>query len=141
MSNEREPQAISKRGAWIFGLFACGTGLLIVLVAAGVIPADERSFGAPRWVVGAAGVALLLGGSIVGLVALIFNWIAFGPGERRFSGGMALPFFWVSSSRIGEWTGRLVFGGGAILVDLFFVWVMVRGVRQLLRSRRERAGN
>ena len=54
---------------------------------------------------------------------------------------MALPLFWVSSSRIGEWTGRLVFGGGAILVDLFFVWVMVRGVRQLLRSRRERAGN
>jgi hypothetical protein len=55
--------------------------------------------------------SFLLGGSIVGLVALIFNWIAFGPGERRVSGGMALPFFWVSSSRIGEWTGRLVFGG------------------------------
>ena len=168
MSNEGEPQAISKRGPWIFGLFASGTGLLIVLVAAGVIPADERSFGAPRWVVGGAGVAfvlaglaivtmpigppgapvdratpwsLLLGGSIVGLLALIFNWIAFGPGERRFSGGMALPFFLVSSSRIGEWTGRLVFGGGAILIDLFFVWVLVRGVRQLLRSRRERAGN
>jgi len=134
MSNEGEPQAISKRGAWIFGLFASGTGLLIVLVAAGVIPADERSFGAPRWVVGAAGVAF-------GLLALPFNWIAFGPGERRFSGGMALPFFWVSSSRIGEWTGRLLFGGGAILIDLFFVWVMVRGVRQLLRSRRERAGS
>src|SRR5438046_3727523 len=98
MSNEGEPQAISKCGPWIFG---------IVLVAAGVIPADERSFGAPRWVVGGAGVpfvlaglaivtmligppgapvdraipwSLLLGGSIVGLLALIFNWIAFGPG-------------------------------------------------------------
>jgi hypothetical protein len=168
MSNEGESHALSKRGARILGLFAGGTGLLIVLVAAGVIPADERSFGAPRWVVGAAGMAfvlaglaivtmpigrpgapadqatpwsLLLGGSIVGLLALIFNWIAFGPGERRFSGGVALPFFWVSSSRIGEWTGRLVFGGGAVVIDLFFVWAMVRGVRQLLRARREREGS
>jgi hypothetical protein len=75
------------------------------------------------------------------LLAVIFNWIAFGPGERRFSGGVALPLFRVSSSRIGEWTGRLVFGAGAILIDLFFVWAVVRGIRQLLRVRRERAGS
>jgi hypothetical protein len=168
MSDAGVGHPISKRGAWILCLFVSGTGLLIVLVAAGIIPADERSFEAPRWVVGALGVtfvltglamvtmpigrppapadqaspwSLLLGCAMVGLLALIFNWIAFGPGERRFSGGVALPPFWVSSSRIGEWTGRLVFGAGAILIDLFFVWAVVRGIRQLLRVRRERAGS
>src|SRR5947207_2566754 len=103
MSNEGEPQAISKRGAWIFGLFAGGTGLLIVLVAAGVIrPASTRSGRPAGWWVQRAWSSfspaspgapvdqatpwsVLLGGSIVGLPALIFNWIAFGPGERRFS--------------------------------------------------------
>jgi hypothetical protein len=62
MSHAGDGHPISKRGAWILCLFVSGTGLLIVLVAAGVIPADERSFEAPRWVVGALGVTFALTG-------------------------------------------------------------------------------
>ena len=85
-------------------------------------------------------ISSLLGGSIVGLLALIINWIAFGPGERRFSGGLALPFLSVSAPA-GEWSGRAAFGVGALLMDLVVVCLAVRGARQLVRRRRERAGH
>ena len=39
-----------------------GVGLLIVLVAAGVIPAEEKSFHAPRWVVSACGLFFMVAG-------------------------------------------------------------------------------
>src|SRR4029453_4321167 len=81
---------------------------------------DPRDIHAPRWVVGAAGLAFvlagiavatgpadgrptaasapatwrsgLLSGAIVGLMAVAPNWIAFGPGERRFGGMLGGPF-------------------------------------------------
>ena len=167
MADPGRPPAITRRAAWLLCLFTSGMGLFIILVAAGLIPAEERSFHAPRWIVGAAGLAFvlaglailtiprggslepagrvtlissLLGGSIVGLLALIINWIAFGPGERRFSGGLALPFLSVSAPA-GEWSGRAAFGVGALLMDLVVVCLAVRGARQLVRRRRERAGH
>ena len=66
--------------------------------------------------------------------AAVFNWIAFGPGERRFGGGIALPFVAVSGPS-SEWTGRAAFGIGAVLVDLFLVWFLERGLRDLLGRR------
>lgn len=153
---------LSPRAATGFGALCVGIGLFIVLLAADVIPADERSFTAPRWVVSAgglvfvlAGVALattsapgapegtgrttwrsfLLGGAIVGLMAAILNWIAFGPGERRFSGGLALPVGAVFGPA-SEWTGRVAFGIGAVMVDVVFVLMAARGLRELLRRRR-----
>jgi hypothetical protein len=167
MADPGRPPAISRRAALLLCLFTSGMGLFIVLVAAGLIPAEESSFHAPRWVVGAAGLAFvlaglailtiprggsyepagrtpvtssLLGGSIVGLLALITNWIAFGPGERRFSGGLALPFFSVSAPA-DEWSGRAAFGVGAVIMDLMAVWLAVRGARLLVRRWRERAGH
>lgn len=127
-----------------------------------VIPAEEKSFRAPRWVVGAAGLAFLLtgvalatapapgtpegtgqtrwrsfvlGGAIVGLMAAIVNWIAFGPGERHFGGTIALPFVAVSGQQ-SEWTGRIAFGIAAVILDIFFVWMAARELRDLLRRGR-----
>jgi hypothetical protein len=144
------------------GALLVGVGLLVVLAAVGVIPADDKSFRAPRWVVSACGLffvlagvalavtsapgapegagrttwrSLLLGGTIVGLMAAVFNWVAFGPGERRFGGGLALPFVSIGGPA-SEWSGRAAFGLGAVLVDLFLVWFVARGLRELLGRRR-----
>jgi len=153
---------LSPRAATAFGALCVGIGLLIVLLAADVIPSDERRFKAPRWVVSAAGLvfvlagvtlattstpgapegtvrttwrSFLLGGAIVGLMAAILNWIAFGPGERRFGGGVALPVAAVSGPA-SEWTGRVAFGIGAVIVDVVFVLMIARGLRELLGRRR-----
>jgi len=136
-------------------------GILILLLAAGVI-GDPRDIHAPRWVVGAAGLAFvlvgiavatgpadgrptaasaqatwrsgLLSGAIVGLMAMAPNWIAFGPGERRFGGMLGVPFLAVSSA-LSETVSRVAFGIAAVLLNAVFAWIVVRGIRALLARR------
>jgi hypothetical protein len=158
MPAEPAPQRLSPRAAAVLGALFLAAGLSIVLVAAGVSPADENRFRAPRWVVSAAGLcfvlagvalattvapgapeaagrptwrSFLLGGTLVGLMAAIFHWIAFGPGERHFGGGIGLPFVSVSGPA-SEWTGRAAFGIGAVLMDVLLIWMTARSLRALL---------
>ena len=142
--------------AWAGALCAL-MGLAILLVALRIIPIDEAKFHAPHWVVGAAGLAFFLAGlailtgpppgapeaarttwrtfllglGIVGALAAVFNWVAFGPGPRSFSGGISIPFVSVSGPS-SEWSGRVAFGAAAVLIDAFALWVIVRGLRDLL---------
>ena len=136
-------------------------GLLILLLAAGII-GDPRDVHAPRWVVGAAGLAFVLAGvavatgpadrrpapasapvtwyrsllgvAMVGLMAVAPNWIAFGPGERRFGGTLGIPFLAVSSA-VSQTMSRVAFGIAAVLLDAIFAWIVVRGIRALLARR------
>jgi hypothetical protein len=143
----------------LIGLGTMALGLFIILISANVIPTDDSTFSAPRWLVGCAGLCFLLAGGAVALarpggppgtvaanpylggaaalvLVVILNWIAFGPGPRHFSGGFALPFVsW--SSPPSDWTGRAAFGVGAFLADVFIACLLVRGVRNAFR-RRER---
>ena len=48
----------------LIGLAIATVGILIVAVAAGIIPAPEKSFHAPHWVVGVAGMLFVLAGAI-----------------------------------------------------------------------------
>jgi len=73
------------------------------------------------------------GASIITIFALILDWIAFGPGERQFSGSVGLPFFSVTTSA-GQLIGRYVFGFCAILLNLLAVWVWAYGFRHLRRD-------
>jgi hypothetical protein len=155
-------RTLSPRGtAWV-GTLCALMGLVILFVALGIIPTDESNFHAPHWVVGAAGLAfflaglailtgppagtpeastpeasrttwrgLVLGLGVVGALAAVFNWVAFGPGPRSFSGGISIPFVSISGPQ-SEWSGRVAFGLAAGLIDLFLVWVIVRGLRDLL---------
>ena len=142
--------------AWVGALFSL-MGLAILLVALRIIPTDEAKLHAPHWVVGAAGLmfflagiailtgpppdtpeasrttwrTFLLGLGIVGALAAIFNWVAFGPGPRSFSGGISIPFVSVSGPQ-SEWSGRVAFGVAAVVIDAFAVWVILRGLRDLL---------
>lgn len=77
-----------------------------------------------------------------GLIALcaftaVFNWIAFGPGERHFTRTTSSTTGAVTSSKesaVSELEGRLVFGAVAGLLDL----VIVAGIYQALRHRGRR---
>jgi len=162
MPGEPDSKPLSPRAATAFGALCVVFGLLVVLMAADVVPTDEQRFRAPRWVVSAAGLvfmvvgvalattarpgapeaagrttwrSFLLGGTIVGLMAAILNWIAFAPGERRFGGSVGLPFGAVSGPT-SEWTGRVAFGIGAVIVDVVLVLMTARGLRELLGRRR-----
>lgn len=146
--------------AWVGALFAL-MGLAILLVALRIIPTDEATFHAPHWVVGAAGLVFFLAGlailtgpppgspeatrttwrtfllglGIVGALAAVFNWVAFGPGPRSFGGSVSIPFVSVSGPS-SEWSGRIAFGAVAVLIDAFALWVIVRGLRDLLGRNR-----
>jgi hypothetical protein len=56
---------LSPRAAVVMGSAISAMGLLIILLAVGIVPVDERSLEAPRWVVACAGLAFVLGGAAV----------------------------------------------------------------------------
>ena len=152
------PQRLSPQAtAWVGAIFGLA-GLAILLAALRVIPTDESKFQAPHWVVGAAGLAFflvailllttppaqtpeaaaratwrtfLLGAGVVGAMAAVFNWVAFGPGPRHFGGSISIPFVSISGPP-SEWSGRAAFGLAAVMMDLLLGWVIVRGLRDLL---------
>ena len=152
----RAPARVVVLIPWLF--VTAGVGM--ILVAADVIPTDLRKFQAPRWVAGAVGLIFAMAGiamatarpgdsapgaratlrtflpvlGIVGGMAAIANWIAFGPGERHFSGSVSIPFVSLSS-RTSEWTGRAAFGVGAVILDCFVVALLYTSVRDLFRGR------
>ncbi len=150
---------ISNKGTWAAGLLSIGMGLFIVLLALGWIPGGADRAQAPRWVIAAAGTVFGLGGAavllqaagaasegegagavrglqealglaLILLLAVIANWVAFGSGERAFSGSVTL-FFWTLSTEVAQRIGRIVFGLGAVLMDLILVWAVVNNIRRL----------
>jgi sulfite exporter TauE/SafE len=130
-----------------------GTGFAIVALGSGWIASAPDNLKAPRWVVVSAGllfvfaglsllgpkdqrssIAALLGAIMVSLFALVFSWVAFGSGQRRFSGTVR-SVVGNASTAVSEWSGRTVFGLGAIALLLMSAWAWWRCYR-LLRTRR-----
>ena len=137
---ERPPRAKMTRGQSIFAGFAfIAAGAYPLAIGLGFAAARPGSVHAPLWVVAIAGACFVLVGTVllvpekdlplrgwlVGLMvtglAAIFDWVAFGPGERHFSGGLS---FGGASMRAasGETSGRLAFGIAAVLLDAFALW-------------------
>jgi hypothetical protein len=126
--------------------------------------APGEKFNAPRWVIAAIGGAFVFFGGWTAIVyalgydprrseetlppplvqlaffapgltlfALPFHWVAFGPGPRAFSGSISLPFI-AGSQRSGEMSGRIMFGIGAVLIDLMILGICVKLIRQAARE-------
>jgi hypothetical protein len=116
-------------------LFVAG-GLAVMLqspAAAKPMPDGGLSPEAPSWIQRAS-LALAL--FIVGDFAAIFLWIAFGPGERHFSGSESFGGVRVTETFGGhanEWIGRAAFGVGAVFACLMFVAFLIGGARRLRR--------
>ena len=133
--------------ALVFGL----TGGVILALAMGWLPIDPTRLEAPRWVIACAGAMFIAGGlaplaaalrfpgwatRLAGLcaaagLAAVFNWVAFFPGERHFSGGTSILGLRLGSDAGGELIGRVLFGLCALLLDgivLVALWRLVRGL-------------
>jgi hypothetical protein len=70
----------------------------------------------------------LFGALLITCFAVTFDWIAFGPGERHFSGGISLGGLGIGA-RPGELFGRAMFGIGAVIADIVAVVLWVRMLR------------
>jgi hypothetical protein len=99
-----------------------GVALLLQRAGGASLETGELPPGAPYWVrLG----QYLVGVAIFACFALVASWIAFGPGERTFSGTVPT----------GATLGRIVFGIGAILCWLATIAFAVSGARKLRRAR------
>jgi hypothetical protein len=102
--------AVDGEPAWIgilCGLiFVLGGGAVVVqtVINDGATPEGELPAGTPRWL--RFGYQLICLTIVVSLGA-IASWVAFGPGERQFSG---------SGAFLGPTTERAAFGFGAALI-------------------------
>ena len=108
-------------------VFVAG-GLAVMLQSLSVArprPDGSLSPDAPLWV---RGLSLSLALVIAGSFTVMGYWVAFGPGERHFSGGV--PFL---PEYANQAFGRVAFGFGTLLSAAIFIAFLVGGVRQLLR--------
>ena len=60
--------------------------------------------------------------------AICFDWTAFGPGERHFTGGISAGAV-AMGGRVGEWPGRIAFGIGGVLSTVAAIAAWVRALR------------
>jgi hypothetical protein len=77
----------------------------------------------------------LLGVGIIGLMFVVFAWVAFGSGERHFLSSMWIPGL-ATSSHSSERSGRIAFGFAAVLMGMCFVLSTVSGAKRLWRDGR-----
>jgi hypothetical protein len=110
-------------------MFVClGAALIVGYAVAGAVgPDGDLPDGTPF---GIRLAQYLLGLGVTSSMAAIFSWIAFGPGPRRFSMTVSLPFF-ASRGQSGETAGRVVFGVAAVLIYVFVGLAGFVGLRRL----------
>jgi hypothetical protein len=77
-----------------------------------------------------------LGAFLLTAFAVTFDWIAFGPGERKFGGGVSLGPIGVGFQP-GELFGRAAFGFFAVVLDIFAILMWVLLIRGVLKSGAE----
>lgn len=123
--------------ATVAGLMFIFAGISILngsVIAGGAGPDGDLRPGTPFAV---RLIQYLLGLSVCGALSALFLWTAFGPGERKFSMTLSLPFL---TGRAGsnETLGRMVFGAGALMIVAISTALAVRGARRLRTSRRRR---
>jgi Protein of unknown function (DUF3592) len=78
----------------------------------------------------------LLRALLLTAVAVTIDWIAFGPGERTFGGGVSFGAVGVGL-RPGEFFGRAVFSLIAVILDIFAILMWVLLFRRMLGSGAE----
>jgi len=75
-----------------------------------------------------AALTRLFAALLITAFAVTLDWVAFGPGERRFGGGISLGFLGIGWQP-GELFGRAAFGVAAVILDVLAVVLWVQLVR------------
>ena len=145
---------LSRRASIAAGLAFIAAGMYPLAIGLGFAAARPGSVHAPLWVVAIAGACFVfigaafavprgdvrLRGFLLGLVvtglALVFDWVAFGPGERHFSGGVSFAGTALRAGS-GETSGRIAFGIAAVVLDAFAAWGWYRWLQALANGPRK----
>jgi hypothetical protein len=75
-----------------------------------------------------SGFARIFIAAFLSPLALIFNWIAFEGGPRDFARSVTIAGTIVQQGTASESVGRLVFGTGAVMLDLLALVIAVRWI-------------
>ena len=134
---------LSRRGQFTIGVLVMAAGLCVVALAANYV---GKSTGRFDPVVGLiSGLAFAFSGAIlvvperrgrtrawfgalmITCIALLFDWLAFGPGERHDAGGLTNG----TGARLHFWEvpGRVLLASGALLFNLMALWAWFRARR------------
>ena len=101
-----------------------GAAIMLRALAGGAAENGDLPADAPLWL---RALYYAMGLAVVGTLAAIGTWVAFGPGERTFS--TTIPF--LASGPANEWVGRAAFGAGAVIGWLMFAMFAVSWWRKL----------
>lgn len=96
----------------------------LIQVAGGANARAELPRTSPRWMHVAQYLIFI---SLFVCLAALGSWVAFGAGDRQFSGSLPLH------GSANEWVGRTVFGIGAVIAWFGAAAAVVIGARKLLR--------
>jgi len=133
----------SPRGQIALGLMVMAAGLGCTALAASHLgtPADQLALDTVAGLV--AGLSFVFGGAILVIperftgtrafagalmvtsFALLYDWAAFGPGERHLHS--SVPFLRAGfTSPLSDISGRILFAIGAVLFNLMALWAWIR---------------
>ena len=101
---------------FVFGLMFFNAGITVGLMDSGF------NFFRESKIFAYFQAAILL--SIPLIFLILFNWVAFFPGEREFSKSISIPFLSFDFDRGGETIGRITFGIPALLMDAFLGYLI-----------------
>jgi hypothetical protein len=143
----------SRRGQITVGLMVIAIGLGIGAIAASHLGQPAGKFDPVVGLI--AGLAFAFAGAILVVperrvrirasfgalmitsIALLFDWVAFGPGERRFTSGISGGNSGVRT-HLWQMPGQILFVSGAVLFNLMAMWAWLRA-RRAPRKRTARA--
>lgn len=147
--DERTSKPLSPRARFFMALAFFFFGGFLFAFVFGWIPMRPTATPTPVWVIVSAAMMFTLSGVIILLIeserlawlrnlvswlfvvclAIPFNWVAFGEGERHFSSSSSLLGFTTSGSA-GETEGRVVFGFFAVLMDLMVLLMPLKWLKR-----------
>lgn len=140
-------------GRIALGVISAAIGFVVIGTAVNAAIHAADAFTTERIVAVPGGLIFVLGGALLALppgswrwqsvlsallitcFAVTFDWVAFGPGERRFGGGVSLGAHVGAGFPVGEFFGRAAFGVAAIVLDIFAIIVWISHCRRLLRPK------
>jgi len=130
------------------GLFLVTIGGLVLATVLGLVPTNSHEFTSPRWMIGAVGVGLFVGGLVIWLpkrapqwlstglgivvwlmLLLVLNYTALAPSQTPVPSGLPVGPF--TQSPVDPATGKLMVGTLSVVADAYSVWWVAQRVWKL----------
>src|SRR5262249_28838113 len=149
---------LSPAGKRAWGLVCGARGLVVTGIAIASALAASPPLASQDFIFLPAGLIFVFGGALLALppgrgdlnrlfgallitaFAVTLDWIAFGPGERKFSGGISVGAGIGLPLSVNETFGRVVFGIPAAIFDVLALALWASEIRRLLNPASRLSG-